>query len=203
MSFVVFEGIDGVGKTTQAKLLERYLKDRGIETLRVREPGGTPLGERLREILLDPSLAIDGLTEALLYFASRRELCERVIKEALTRGGFIIAERFTLSTYAYQGYMRGVNFSLLRKLEEEAVDLPVSPLYLVLDLSPRLALSRKKREDRIERESMSFFEDLRDAYLDLARRRNDVLVVDALGPPREVFKRVLEALKGAGIFENR
>ncbi len=200
MSFIVFEGLDGVGKTTQADLLERYLKERGMRVLRVREPGGTPLGERLREILLDPSLEIDNLTETLLYFASRRELCEKVLKGALKQGEFVLAERFTLSTYAYQGYLRGISLEFLKELEKIVVNLPVSPLYLLLDLPAEIALSRKKREDRIERESIAFFKKLREAYLELARLRNDVLVVNAFGEAKEVFERVLDILREVGII---
>ncbi len=200
MRFIVFEGLDGVGKTTQANLLERYLEERGVKVLRVREPGGTPLGEKLREILLDPSLEIDSLTETLLYFASRRELCEKVLKGALRQGKFVIAERFTLSTYAYQGYLRGISMSFLKELEKMVVNLPVSPLYLLLDLPVEIALSRKKREDRIERESIAFFKKLREAYLELARLRNDVLVVNASGETEEVFERVLDTLREAGII---
>lgn len=195
MPFIVFEGIDGVGKTTQAHLLEEYLKERGASTLRVREPGGTPLGERIRELLLDPSLRIDGWSETLLYFSSRRALCEEVIKGALREHRFVIAERFTLSTFAYQGYLRGVDLDFIEGLELRLIDLPESPFYILLDLPPRLALSRKARSDRIEMESMEFFERLRLAYLELARAKENVKVVDASGSEREVFERVLTTLR--------
>ncbi|MCS7234270.1 MAG: dTMP kinase [Synergistetes bacterium] len=196
MPFIVFEGIDGVGKTTQAHLLERHLKDKGFSTLRVREPGGTPLGERIRDILLDPSLKIDGFVEALLYFASRRQLCEEIIKGALKMGFYVVAERFTLSTYAYQGFLRGVSLSFIEDLERELLDLPEKPFYVLLDLSPELALSRKRRDDRIEMESFDFFKRLRLAYLELARDRKNVKIVDASGREEEVFERILEVLRG-------
>jgi len=200
MPFLVFEGIDGVGKSTQARLLEDYLRGKGFFTLRVREPGGTPLGERIREILLDASFDMDGWVETLLFFASRRELCERVIKEALAKNVYVIGERFTLSTYAYQGYLRGVDLSFIRELERRLITLREPPLYILLDLDPTLALSRKGRGDRIERESLEFFNKLRLAYLDLAERERGIKVVDASGEKEEVFDRVLEVLRREAIL---
>lgn len=200
MPFLVFEGIDGVGKSTQAQLLEDYLREKGFFTLRVREPGGTPLGERIREILLDASFDMDGWVETLLFFASRRELCERVIKEALAKDVYVIGERFTLSTYAYQGYLRGVDLSFIRDLERRLITLREPPLYILLDLDPTLALSRKGRGDRIERESLEFFNKLRLAYLDLAERERGIKVVDASGEKEEVFERVLEVLRREAIL---
>lgn len=200
MPFIVFEGIDGVGKTTQAFLLEEYLKKRGFLTLRVREPGGTPLGERIREILLDPSLKIDGWSETLLYFSSRRSLCEEVIRGALRKRNFVIAERFTLSTFAYQGYLRGVDLDFIEELESRLIDLPEKPFYILLDLIPQLALSRKARGDRIEMESMEFFERLRLAYLELAKVKGNVKVVDASGSEGEVFDRILTVLRREGLI---
>ncbi|MBC7331281.1 MAG: dTMP kinase [Synergistetes bacterium] len=203
MPFIVFEGIDGVGKSTQSQLLEGFLKDGGFPVLRVREPGGTPLGERIRDILLDSSLNIDGWVETLLFFASRRELCERVIKGALSEGSYVIGERFTLSTYAYQGYLRGVSLEFIRNLEKNLVNLPESPFYIVLDLEPEHALSRKKRDDRIERESVEFFIKLRNAYLELARVEKNVRIVDASGEKDEVFERVLNLLRRERLLEDR
>lgn len=200
MPFIVFEGIDGVGKTTQAELLEGYLRGKGVPVLRVRDPGGTPLGERVRDVLLDSSLSMDGWIETLLYFASRRALCEGVIKGALRDGYYVIAERFTLSTFAYQGYLRGVDLSFIEELDRKLIDLSEGPLYLLLDLSEELSLSRKRRNDRIELEPIEFFKRLRSAYLDLARKRKDVKVLDASGSPEEVFNRVLSVLRGERIL---
>jgi len=200
LPFIVFEGIDGCGKTTQASFLESFLSSKGVPVLRVREPGSTPLGERIRGLLLDPSLEIDGWVETLLYFACRRSLSESLLKGALEKGFYVLLERFTLSTFAYQGYLRGVDLGFIEDLERRLIKLPQDPIYILLDLPADLALSRKARSDRIESEPLSFFRRLRDAYLELSLRRKDVRVVDASGSPEEVFSRVLELLRREGLL---
>jgi dTMP kinase len=184
--FITLEGIDGAGKSTHLEWLAQALSERDRSVRVTREPGGTPLGERLRELLLQPGQQLDGLTEALLMFAARQEHLARVIRPALAAGQWVLCDRFTDATIAYQGWGRGVDLAKLEALEALIHGDLQPDLTLLFDTpldvaSTRLAQGRAL--DRFEQEQRPFFERVRAGYLDRARRfPGRVAVIDADRP---------------------
>ncbi|MBI1424335.1 MAG: dTMP kinase [Gammaproteobacteria bacterium] len=165
--FITFEGVDGAGKSTHLSWFVETLRSRGIDVLLTREPGGTPLGESLREILLHQPMHAE--TEALLMFAARREHVERVIKPALARGTWVISDRFSDASFAYQGGGRGVLVGKLEQLEQWTHGELQPDLTLLFDIPVEVArqrLSNNQSLDRFEQEQADFFEKVRQAYLD-------------------------------------
>ena len=186
--FITFEGVDGAGKSTHLAWFADTLRQRGLDVLITREPGGTPLGERLREILLNQPMHAE--TEAMLMFAARLEHIEQVIKPALQRGTWVISDRFSDASFAYQGGGRGVPLEKLEKLESW-VHADLQPdLTLLFDIPVEVArqrLSNNATLDRFEQEQSSFFEKVRQAYLD--RRAKTPLrfaLIDASQTPEQV-----------------
>ncbi|MFO8151862.1 MAG: dTMP kinase [Thioalkalivibrio sp.] len=173
--FITFEGIEGAGKSTQLERLLRRFAGNGPEVVVTREPGGTALGERLRDLLLDPSIGtMAAETELLLIFAARAEHLRRCIEPALARGAWVFCDRFTDASFAYQGAGRGLGMDRVAALEDWLQGDLRPDLVLLFDVPPRLglerALSRGKR-DRMENEDLAFFERARAAYLERARLR--------------------------------
>ena len=166
--FITLEGIDGAGKSTHVGGIADFLRGRGKDIVVTREPGGTPLGENLRALVLSQTMDID--TEALLMFAARREHIARVIAPALASGSWVVSERFTDATYAYQGAGRGMAMDRIAALERWVHGGLKPDLTLVFDAPVEVALARlpKKRGDRFELESRAFFERVRAAYLERA-----------------------------------
>lgn len=170
--FITLEGPEGAGKSTNREYLAERLRERGIEVQLTREPGGTPLAERIRELLLDPSderMAVD--TELLLVFAARAQHIAQVIRPALERGAVVLCDRFTDATYAYQGGGRGLPVERIAQLESFVQGELRPDLTLVFDLPVEIGLSRaaaRGRLDRFEQEGRSFFEAVRNTYLDRA-----------------------------------
>lgn len=165
--FITFEGVDGAGKSTHLSWFVETLRSHGIEVLLTREPGGTPLGESLREILLHQPMHAE--TEALLMFAARREHVEQVIKPALARGSWVISDRFSDASFAYQGGGRGVPITKLEQLEQWTHGDLQPDLTLLFDIPVEVArqrLSNNQSLDRFEQEQADFFEKVRRAYLD-------------------------------------
>ena len=164
--FITLEGIDGAGKSTHVDGIADFLRGRGKDIVVTREPGGTPLGEKLRTIVLSQTMDID--TETLLMFAARREHVARVIAPALASGSWVVSERFTDATYAYQGAGRGMATDRIAALERWVHGGLQPDLTLVFDAPVEVALARleKKRGDRFELESRAFFERVRGAYLE-------------------------------------
>jgi len=164
--FITFEGVDGAGKSTHLAWVAETLRQRGIEVLVTREPGGTPLGERLRDILLNQPMHAE--TEALLMFAARLEHIEQVIRPALRRGAWVVSDRFSDASFAYQGGGRGVALAKLEQLEHW-VHADLQPdLTLLFDIPVEVArqrLSNNVTLDRFEQEKSDFFEKVRQAYL--------------------------------------
>ncbi|NOZ78959.1 MAG: dTMP kinase [Acidobacteria bacterium] len=203
--FITFEGGEGTGKSTQIELLRQYLVERGWTVLVSREPGGTPLAEKIRELLLDPHYDPDPLTELFLLEASRREHVERVIRPAIERGEVVICDRFADSSTVYQGLAGGVPAKTVALLNEAATSGLVPDRTLVLDLHVEEGLERAHRRNRdrggasrIDDSPPAFHRRVRDGFLELARREPErVRVVDALGSPDEVFARVLAELPEA------
>lgn len=193
--FITIEGIEGVGKSTNLELVRRVLEEAGKEVVMTREPGGTPLGEEIRELLLDHRH--DGMgadTELLLMFAARAEHLHRVIKPALAAGRWVVCDRFTDATYAYQGGGRGIVPERIAVLEEW-VQGPLRPaLTLLLDLPVEVGLRRagdRAHADRFEQEQFDFFERVRARYLELAGQApGRFRIIDAGRPLDEVQARI-------------
>lgn len=164
--FITFEGVDGAGKSTHLEWFANALRQRGIDLLVTREPGGTPLGEQLREILLNQPMHVE--TEAMLMFAARREHVEQVIRPALQRGTWVISDRFSDASFAYQGGGRGVSLAKLEQLEQWVHGNLQPDLTLLFDVPIEVArqrLSNNVSLDRFEQEKGEFFERVRQAYL--------------------------------------
>ncbi|MGB9886949.1 MAG: dTMP kinase [Moorellales bacterium] len=194
--FITLEGIDGAGKTTQAERLEGYLRDRGYRVLLTQEPGGTRLGEILRQVLLDRQLqGMEPAAELFLYSAARAEHVAKVIRPALQPGWVVICDRYTDSTLAYQGYGRGLDLSLLAAVNRMATGGLEPDLTLLLDLpvaeAGRRLAQAGRPADRLEGEGAGFMEKVRAGYLALARQNPErMVVVAATGSPEEVFCRL-------------
>jgi dTMP kinase len=201
--FVTLEGIDRSGKTTQAALLRDAL---GPGTLLLREPGGTEVGERVRELLKDPDTDLDPRAELLLFCAARAELCASVIRPALEEGRDVICDRFIDSTAAYQGAARGLGVELVEGVSEIAITGCCPDLTLLLRIDPsgaeargqqRLAAGAEDGSDRFEGEGIDFQRTVAGAYDELAARHADRIgVIDAEGSVEEVHQRVMEAVAG-------
>lgn len=196
--FVTLEGADGCGKTTQAALLARALEECGREVVRLREPGGTAVSEKVRALLLDPANSeMAPECELLLYEASRAQLVRQVVEPALARGAVVVCDRYYDSTYAYQAGGRGLDEALVRAANSLGSCGRVPDRTLVLDLDARVAYARATAggADRMEAEGLAFQERVRDAYLRLAEQEPArVRVVDASGDEGEVLERITAAL---------
>jgi dTMP kinase len=204
--FVVFEGIEGSGKTTQATRLGRHLRDLGYNHVLTKEPGGTAFGERIRAILLDPAEeGMDPLSELLLYAASRRQHVVDLIQPSVDRGIVVICDRFTDATLAYQGYGRLLDIDHLRELNHWVTGGLEPDLTIILDLPEEEGLNRAKErnlerdlhlESRLEGEDLRFHRRVREGYLALAEQEPErYAVVSATGSPEDVFERLLGVLK--------
>lgn len=181
--FITFEGPEGAGKSTQLARLVSRLQEAGVRHVVTREPGGTPLGTRVREVLLDPDLGIDPLPEFLLYSASRSQLVTHVVRPALALGEVVVCDRYFDSSLAYQGAGRGLPVELLRDLTREATGGLNPDLTVLLDLDPAVGLQRvalRGQADRMERADLGFHTRVREGFLELARTDpGRFLVLDA------------------------
>ncbi len=202
--FITFEGVEGSGKSTQVELLCRHLADRGVAVVATREPGGTRLGERVRDILLDPAADPVPLSELFLLEAARAQLVATVIAPALAAGTVVISDRFADSSVAYQGAARGLGNEVADALNAAACGATVPDLTVLLDIDVGRALERARTRPsttagnrRFEDEALAFHAGVARGYRELARRHPErVRTVSADGPPAEVHRRVLAALAG-------
>lgn len=197
--FISFEGPEGGGKSTHIRDLECFLENNGIKTLRTREPGGTRLGEVVRDLLQNnlAGEAPSSRAEVMLFAASRAQLCENVIRPALDEGTWVLADRYADSTYAYQGYARGFNLSDLKEITRFATGSLVPDLTILLDLPPeasrqRLA-ARANAPDRIESEGEEFHLKVRNGFLELARDNPERYAVIDARDSREAVSALIEA----------
>tara|TARA_B100001142_G_scaffold235872_1_gene234300 strand:+ start:1209 stop:1802 length:594 start_codon:yes stop_codon:yes gene_type:complete len=178
MKLITFEGIEGVGKSTQINLVLDWLKTKGFSTKLLREPGSTIFGEKIRELLLSKDSDISAHTELLLMFAARSEM----IKEHLmdSREDFILCDRYFHASIAYQGYGRKLSLDLINLLIN-GVNCPIPDLTIIYDLDVKAGFKRKTNDviDRIESSGINFFEDVRKGYQQLAKERSEVEIVDA------------------------
>ena len=178
--FITMEGVDGSGKTTQLQLTARYLLDRGYEVVTTREPGGTKLAERIRNIVLDADAAVNPRTEVLLYLAARAEHVEKVIRPALEEGKIVLCDRFADSTMVYQGFVRGVEIDKVKALCAFAADNVQPELTILLDAAPEALLQRRADrgvQDRFEQEGLDFQKKVRDGFLLLANARTGINLI--------------------------
>jgi dTMP kinase len=191
--FISLEGVDGSGKSTQARLLVEAL---GEGTVAIREPGGTGAAERIRELLADPGVELEPLAELMLFLAARAEVTERVIRPALEQGQVVVADRFSDSSIAYQGAARGLGVGEVIGLCETATDGLWPDLTLLLRIDPETGLGRAAGEDRFEREGLALQQEVAAAYEEIAIIASDrVVVIDATGSVEAVHERVLEAVR--------
>jgi len=191
--FISLEGIDGSGKSTQAKLLAEAL---GPETLLIREPGGTEAAERIRTLLADPELELDPLAELLLFLASRADLTARVIRPALEEGHDIVCDRFADSSVAYQGAARGLGVGEVISLTDGATEGLWPDLTLLIRVDPEVGLGRAEGGDRFEAEGLELQRAVAVAYEEIAKIASDrVVAVDGEASVEEVHAQVLAAVQ--------
>ena len=196
--FITLEGPEGAGKTTQLARLEARLRAAGQAVTVTREPGGTPLGTRVREVVLDPAVEIEPLGEFLLYSASRAQLVREVLRPALERGETVLCDRYADSSLAYQGAGRGLSLPLLRQITAEVTGGLTPGLTVLLDLDPALGLQRAARRgqpDRLEQADLTFHRRVRQGFLDLAHAEpHRFLVLDATRPEDELEAEIWAAV---------
>ncbi len=198
--FITIEGVEGVGKSTNISVIKDFLEEQGIQYLLTREPGGTKLGERIRALLLNTSdEEIEDVAELLLIFAARAQHITSVIAPALKRGIWVICDRFTDATYAYQGGGRGISNSKIAALENLVQGKLRPDLTLILDIDPQLGLQRAANRgelDRIEKQKLAFFEAARKRYLEIAANEPQRCVcINAQRDLEQVKKDVVSALR--------
>jgi dTMP kinase len=198
--FITVEGIEGVGKTTNMEYLQRLISAAGKELVVTREPGGTPLGEAIRGLLLDPEYTgMDPDCELQLMFAARAEHLARVIRPAIEAGKWVLCDRFTDATYAYQGGGRGLDTDKIATLEQLVQGDFRPDLTLLLDVPVDIGLARagnRSAPDRFEQEKVEFFERVRQSYLEMARTHNGrYRVIDASQPLEKVQQQLATELQ--------
>lgn len=193
--FITFEGIDGVGKSTQLDMLEKHLVESGREVVRTLEPGGTELGQEIRHLLLHRKGDVAPRSEALLYAADRAHHVETKIKPAIASGKVVLSDRYFDSSVAYQGAARELDVNEVREISLWAIDRLLPDLTVLLDLDAAAAIERRGNKgtepDRLEREQVEFFERAREEYLRMAKEPR-FLVIDATLSPEEIHAQVLQ-----------
>lgn len=197
--FIVLEGLEGAGKSTAVSTIKQFLTENVADFLVTREPGGTVVGEAVRSLVKQspPHEPLDSRAELLLMYASRVQLVECVIKPALQRGTWVLADRFELSTFAYQGGGRGLDAKMIEQLSDFCLAGFKPDLLIFLDVPPDLGLRRvlkRGHTDRIERESKAFFNAVYDAYHAKLKTMDNVAIIDASQPQAVVQRAILEVL---------
>ncbi|MFW6378055.1 MAG: dTMP kinase [Bacillota bacterium] len=201
--FITLEGLEGSGKTTQQRQVVRNLRDRGLDVILTREPGATRLGKKIRQLLLDPDW--DEMTpraEILLFAADRAQHVEEIVKPALKKDKIVISDRYFDSNLAYQGYGRGLDIEMVRKINLWAVDYLKPDLTFFLDLPVEVGLARARAQtadklgDRLEREELNFYQQIRAGYLELAKESERFRVIDANRKIEEVNSEILQEIEG-------
>ena len=175
--FITIDGVEGAGKSTQIDFIRDYLSNKGINVILTREPGGTELGEKIRELLLSPETkSMHSETELLLMFSARNEHIHRKIMPALAQGDWVLSDRFTDASYAYQGGGRGLDINRIAQLEQWVLQDFIPDMTLLLDVPVELGMSRiesRGKKDRIELEAMDFFNRVRESYIDRSKQFPD------------------------------
>lgn len=195
---ITFEGIDGSGKSTQARLLHEYFKSLGFDSSLYREPGSTAIGEKLRKVILDHTL--DPFTELMLFETARSVLMKEVVIPELEKGKIVILDRFIDSTVAYQGYGKGMDIEFIKELNNRATQGYKPNITFLLDVPVEIAMERvRKRENQEQRktrfEQENFLNKVREGFLEIADQEKDrVVVIDGRGSTEEVFQKVRQSL---------
>lgn len=194
--FITFEGPEGSGKSTQSKLLYRFLKDKGYSVLWLREPGGTKVSEKIRKILLDSkNISITAVTEMLLYMASRAQVVEEVIRPALLKGQIVISDRFLDSTLAYQGFGLGLDIKDIKYIGRLVTGGLKPDLTIFLDLAAKEGLNRLSRiKDRIEKRTLSYHRRVKEGYLRLARLEPERIKIIKVGDHKKKTQEKIREL---------
>jgi dTMP kinase len=200
--FISFEGIEACGKSTQARNLTQYLRKLGYEVILIQEPGGTIVGEKIREIILSPENSISNISELFLYLASRAQVIEEVVKPALSKEVVVIADRFSDSTFAYQVFGRGLPWEIVFRLNEFATGGLEPDLTFLLEIPLEESLRRKEGKDRIEKEEVDFHRKVALGYEEIARKfPGRIKKVPFEEGEERVFKRILQILDEVGFWE--
>lgn len=194
--FIVFEGPEGAGKSTQIQLLAKHLEQAGHTLLVTKEPGGTPTGDAIRSTLLNPDFEINPLSEFLLYSASRAQLVQDILIPALAEEKSVLCDRYFASSLAYQGYGRGLNLDFLKDISEKATQGLIPDITLLLDIEPEQGLKRvaaRGAKDRLEQADLAFHKRLRHGFLELAKEMPNWHVLKA-EQPAEVLEKEIWAI---------
>ena len=195
-NYLAFEGIDGSGKSSLIKGLSEVLSNQQVENKIVREPGGTKVGEGVRELLLSHDYEVDALTEALLFCSQRSQLVSEVIKPEINKGTKILSDRSAYSSVAYQGVGRGLGYETIYQLNDIAVNSFWPEKVVLLDIDPKISLSRQKIADRIGSDKVDFFNKVREGYLRLAEQfDNNFLIINAEEDLKQNLQRICKWLK--------
>jgi dTMP kinase len=194
--FIVLDGPDGAGKSTQVQLLADAMGKQGVGCITVRDPGGTTIGDQIREILLsNQNAAMNSACEALLYMASRAQLWSEVIGPVLAAGKCVIADRWVSSTIAYQAVAGRLGTDEVIRIAEASLERVWADLTVIIDLPSERGLERVSEADRMENKGQKYHRQVRQAFVDLANEREDFLVVDASGTIDQVHQRICEVMK--------
>lgn len=203
--FITFEGCEGVGKSRQIKMLEKYLSDNNVKYYLTREPGGTAISEQIRSVILDgKNTEMADECEALLYAAARVQLLKEEIAPRLARGELVLCDRYVDSSLAYQGYARGLGVEFIEKINDFAISNFTPDYTLFLNLPPEQAFKRKggvDKTDRLELSGIEFHNKVYQGYLDLAKKHSDrFIVIDASGERDQTQEKIISALKDKGVI---
>ncbi len=201
--FVSFEGCEGVGKSTQLRLLKQYLDETGQPAVYIREPGSTEIGEQIRSVILDPkNVAMTDVTEAMLYAASRAQLVREVIKPALEKGELVICDRFVDSSIAYQGYGRGLTPELVKKINAPAVEGCMPDLTIFIDLLPENSWRGHPEGDRLEQESLDFFHKVYNGFIsEIGTSNGRIVAIKPEFDKLETSKKIIGVMRERGIIK--
>lgn len=201
--FVSFEGCEGVGKSTQLRLLKEYLESTSQRAVYVREPGSTEISEQIRRVILDTAnSAMTDMTEALLYAASRAQLVREVIKPALERGELVICDRYVDSSVAYQGYGREMGAELIKSINAPAVDGCMPDLTIFIDLSPEHSWRTYRTQDRLEQESNEFFTKVYNGFIsEIASSNGRIVAIKPDIDKKVTSQRIISAMRERGIIK--
>ena len=204
-TFVTFEGCEGVGKSRQIKLLEEYLIKNKKEYYLTREPGGTPVSEQIRSVILDgKNVSMTDECEALLYAAARVQLLKEIVKPRLDAGQLVLCDRYIDSSLAYQGYARGLGREFVEKINDYAIKNFMPDYTVFLNLPPEEAFKRKggvDKTDRLELSGIEFHKKVYNGYVELSKIYSDrFIVIDASGSREQTHAKIISALKGVGVI---
>ena len=195
--FITVEGIDGSGKTTQAKKIKEFFEKKNRKVILTKEPGGTKLGAKIREILLHEDM--NPVSEFLLFASDRKEHVDKVILPHLKEGYIVISDRFHDSSVAYQGFGRGVPFDFINYVHRNVMGMLLPDITFIFDLPPAVGLGRLEEKDRIERAGVEFLTRVRNGYLSIAKTSNRFVVIDADNDEQSIWNEVEKQLRGGVI----